>query len=485
MAISSVGIGSGLDVKSIISQLVALEQKPLAQLQVKASSISAQLSSYGQLKSQMANLQDMAGKLASASNWNAMTVSSSNSAAISGAATTAAAATAFSVAVTQLAQAQTAGSASFAPAGTSVGPGTLRIELGSWSANGQGVFSKGAGAAVDVSVGATDTLSQIAEKINGAGAGVTATVLKDEGGERLLMRSSATGEASAFRIQAVAEPVAPATEGVAITNNTGLGRLAYDPANVTGGLSLTQSALNTKATVNGVAVSSQSNTLEAIAGVTLNVSKLIPSGEPAEINIKRDTAAAKTSINNFVASYNAISSALSEMTRYDAATKTGGTLQGDSTAVSLQSALRRMVGAGGPEGTSFGRLSDLGIEFQKDGSLKVNDTKLDAALTKPDDVKAFFMADNGSAGGNGLALRLKDFAGGLLNTSGTLSTRSDALKAASDRNTKEQTRMSDRIGKTQARLEAQYSRLDASMGKLSALSNYMNQQVTQWNNNKN
>lgn len=483
MAISSIGIGSGLDVKSIISQLIALEQKPLGQLQVKASSITAQLSSYGQLKSQMANLQDMAGKLASASNWNAMTVSSSNSAAISGTATTAAAVTSFSVAVSQLAQAHTAGSDSL-PAG-SVGAGTLRIELGAWSTSGPNTFTKGDAAAVNVSVGATDTLSQIADKINAAGAGVTATVLKDDTGERLLMRSSVTGEASAFRIQALAEPVAPATEGEAITNSTGLGRLAYDPANVTGGLSLTQAALNTKATINGVAVSSQGNKLEAIAGVTLNVTKLIPLNEPAEITIKRDTAAAKTSINNFVASYNAISSALAEMTKYDAATKTGGTLQGDSTAVSLQATLRRMVGGSGPGGSSFSRLSDLGVEFQKDGSLKVNDTKLDAALTKPDDVKAFFMADSGSEGGNGLALRLKDFAAGLLNTSGTLSTRSDALKSASDRNTKEQERMSDRIGKTQARLEAQYSRLDASMGKLNALSNYMNQQVTQWNNTKN
>lgn len=484
MAISSIGIGSGLDVKSIISQLIALEQKPLGQLQVKASSITAQLSSYGQLKSQMANLQDMAGKLASASNWNAMTVSSSNSAAISGTATTAAAVTSFSVAVSQLAQAQTAGSASLAPTGSPVGAGTLRIDLGAWSASGPNTFTKSDAAAVDVKVSESDTLSQIAEKINAAGAGVTATVLKDDTGERLLMRSSATGEASAFRIQALAEPVAPATEGDAITNSTGLGRLAYDPANVTGGLSLTQAALNTKATVNGVAVSSQGNKLEAIAGVTLNVSKLIPAGEPAEVNIKRDTAAAKSSISNFVASYNAISSALTEMTKYDAATKTGGTLQGDSTAVSLQATLRRMVGGSGPGGSSFSRLSDLGVEFQKDGSLKVNDTKLDAALTKPDDVKAFFMADSGSEGGSGLALRLKDFAAGLLNTSGTLSTRSDALKSASDRNTKEQERMSDRIGKTQARLEAQYSRLDASMGKLSALSNYMNQQVTQWNNTK-
>lgn len=483
MAISSAGIGSGLDVKSIVSQLVALEQKPLSQLQTKASSITAKLSAYGQLQSQMANLQDMASKLATASNWDAMSVSSSN-AAISGTATTAAAVTAFSVEVSQMARAQMAGSAPLAPAGSPVGAGTLRIELGAWSTSGPATFTKGSGAAVNVAVSATDTLSQIADKINAAGAGVTATVLKDDAGERLLMRSSATGEASAFRVQALAEPVAPATEGVAITNGTGLGWLAFDPANATGGLALTQSALNTKATINGVAVSSQNNTIEAIAGVKLTVSKVTTDTGPVEVSIKRDTAAAKTSINNFVASYNAISNALTEMTKYDAATKTSGTLQGDSTALGLQAALRRMVGANGPAGTAVGRLSDLGVEFQKDGSLKVNDAKLDAALVKPDDVKAFFMADAGASGANGLALRLKDFAAGLLNTSGTLSTRSAALKSAADRNTKEQERLSDRISKNQARLEAQYSRLDASMGKLTALSSYVNQQVTQWNNTK-
>ena len=483
MAISSAGIGSGLDVKSIVSQLVALEQKPLSQLQTKASSISAKLSAYGQLQSQMANLQDMASKLGTASNWDAMSVSSSN-AAISGTATTAAAVTAFSVEVSQMARAQMAGSAPLAPAGSPVGAGTLRIELGAWSTSGPATFTKGSGAAVNVAVSATDTLSQIADKINAAGAGVTATVLKDDAGERLLMRSSATGEASAFRVQALAEPVAPATEGVAITNGTGLGRLAFDPATATGGLALTQSALNTKATINGVAVSSQNNTIEAIAGVKLTVSKVTTDTGPVEVSIKRDTAAAKTSINNFVASYNAMSNALAEMTKYDAATKTGGTLQGDSTALGLQAALRRMVGGSGPAGTAVGRLSDLGVEFQKDGSLKVDATKLDAALAKPDDVRTFFMADGGTNGSDGLALRLKDFAAGLLNSSGTLSTRSSALKSESDRNTKEQERVSDRISRTKARIEAQYSRLDASMGKLTALSSYVNQQVTQWNNTK-
>ena len=135
MGISSAGIGSGLDVKSIVSQLVALEQKPLSQLQVKASTIGAKLSAYGQLQSQMANLQDMAGKLATASNWEAMSVSSSN-AAISGTATTAASATAFTVEVSHLARSQMVGSAPLAPAGSPVGAGALRIELGAWSTSG-------------------------------------------------------------------------------------------------------------------------------------------------------------------------------------------------------------------------------------------------------------------------------------------------------------------------------------------------------------
>jgi len=482
MAISSIGIGSGLDVKSIISQLVALEQKPLAQLQVKASSIGAKLSAYGQLQSQMANLQDMATKLATASNWNAMSVTSSN-AAVTGTAITGAAATAFSVEVSQLARSQAAKSETL-PAGAPVGAGTLRIELGAWSANGAGIFTARS-AAVNIAVEASDSLSQVAAKINAAGAGVTATVLKDDAGERLLMRSTATGEASAFRLQAFGAPVAPATEGDLITDGSGLGRLAYDPANATNALSLTQWALNTKAAINGAEVTSQNNTLEAIAGVKLSITKLTTETGPVEVGIQRDSTAAKTSINNFVASYNAISNALAEMTKYDAATKTAGTLQGDSTAVGLQSALRRMVGAAGPAGTSIGRLSDLGVAFQADGSLKVDAAKLDVALAKPDDVKAFFMGSGGVGAADGLAVRLKDFASGLLNASGMLSTRSDALKSESQRNTKEQERMSERIGKTQARLEAQYSRLDASTGKLSALSNYMNQQVTLWNNAKN
>ena len=475
MGISSPGIGSGLDVKSIVSQLVALEKQPIAQLQTAASSLSAKLSAFGQIKSQMANLQDMADKLAADSNWTAMTVSSSNSAAVSGTATAAAAPTAFSVSVSQLARAQAAGSAVISPAGSAVGEGSLSIQLGSWSASGAGTFTAGAAAAVKITVSSTDTLSQIAEKINSAKAGVTATVLKDSSGERLLMRSSATGEASGFRIQA------SDVDGVAINNGTALGRLAYDPANVTsGGMSLTQSALNTLATINGVAVSSQNNALsDTISGLSLTVSQVTTA--PVDVTVARDTSAARNSVNNFVSSYNAISNALAEMTKYVPSTKTAGTLQGDSTALSLQAALRRLVGGTVSAGGNFSRLSDLGVEFQSDGTLKVNDTKLTSALAKPDDVKAFFTANNGASATNGLALRIRDFASGLLAVGGTITTKTSSLQSAIDRNTKEQQAVSDRADRAQARLTAQYSRLDTSLSKLTALSTYVSQQVTTWN----
>ena len=269
MSISSPGIGSGLDVQGIVSKLVALEKRPLGQLQTAAASLNARVSAYGQLKSQIANLQDQAAKLASSSTWGAMSVSSSNSAAVSGVATDKAVATAFSVEVSQLARAQSTGSSVFAT-GSAVGTGTLKIQLGSWGKDDvtdKDAFTAGAGAEVSIDItAADDTLAKVAAKINGAKAGVTATVLRDASGERLLMRSSDTGVAQGFRIQAAEDASAP-----------GLARLAFDPQDsaATGAMALTQGAQDTLATINGVPVASKNNTLtDAVEGLTLTVAQV-------------------------------------------------------------------------------------------------------------------------------------------------------------------------------------------------------------------
>lgn len=492
MAISSPGIGSGLDINSIVSQLVALEKKPLAQLQTKASSLQTQLSAFGQLKSQMANLQDQVSKLASNGNWGTLTINSSNSA-VSGTLTATATATRFSVEVSQLARAQSTASQAMA-AGSKPGGGTLSIALGKWTATDadsnintpdvMGFTQKAGSSAININVTATDDLVQIAKKINDAGAGVTATVVNDATGQRLAIRSVETGKESGFRIEA-SNLGSGSTLDKLTYNPQGLqadgsGNPVFAPSYASMGLS--ESARNTLATINGVGVESADTRFDGVVpGVKLTMSQ-VTSG-PVTINVTLDKGNIRTFVNNFVESYNALSNGLKEMTKYDPATKTAGSLQGDSTAVGLQSALRRMVSGLGPADSSFKRFSDIGVEFQLDGTLKVNDGKLNQALDNLGEMKSFFTA-TGADGANGMALRLGNFIQGAINASGTLTTRNQSIQSAISRNTEEQNRLNQRVERVEARLLKQYSRLDAQLGSLTALNNYVAQQVTSWNNQK-
>ncbi|HSC65658.1 MAG TPA: flagellar cap protein FliD N-terminal domain-containing protein, partial [Caldimonas sp.] len=202
MTISSAGIGSGLDVNSIVTQLMAIEQKPLTALQTKATAIQSTVSEYGKIKSAVSTLRDLAAKLGSTTTWG-QTITNSSSTAVS-ATTNNSAAGSYTVEVQALASVQTIATGSAAPATTTPGAGTLRIELGSYGA-GQTSFTPKAGAtAVDIAVTATDTLATVRDKINAAGAGVTALIMTDASGSRLLIRSNTSGAANAFRTSGIA-----------------------------------------------------------------------------------------------------------------------------------------------------------------------------------------------------------------------------------------------------------------------------------------
>lgn len=467
--ISSPGIGSGLDVKNIVSQLVALEQAPLTKLQTDASSMQAKLSAFGQLQSQVANLQDQVSTLANKDTWNALTVTSSGSS-VTGTITNASLAspTSFSVDVTQLAQSQATASSAMS-ADSTPGAGTLNISMGSW--NGTTFAQKSGTSTLSVDVSATDTLSTIAGKINQANAGVTATVLNDISGQRLLIQSASTGVANGFRVQ---------TSNLSTGSN--LGQLAYDPGAGSTQTTLTQAAKDTAATINGIPVNSSNRTFTNIVpGVNLSVTSTTTTTGPVTVTLAQDTASLKTAIGNMVTSFNALNNALAEMTKYDASTKTAGTLQGDSTAVGLQNALHRLFSGTGPAGTSIKTLSDLGIELQKDGTLSINDSKLSAALTSSTtDVKNFFTAA-GATGVDGMAVRIQNFTQGLLNFNGALTTKSQSIQHQIDRNSKDQDTLNTRISTIQTRLTAQYSRLDSQLAQLNSLNAYVAQQVTAWN----
>lgn len=469
--ISSTGIGSGLDVNSIVSQLVALEKTPLKTLATKATNVQAQISAFGEIQSQFAALTDVANRISVASSWGARNASSSNPSAATITATAATNASSFSLDVVSLAQAQSISSAPVPP-GTMPGAGKLTFQLGAWSAGGA-TFTAGAAAPVNVTVEATDTISAIAAKINAAGAGVVATAFNDGTQDRLLLRAKDTGAAAGFQVTS-AEPALAGLvfdPGTPATSSTGMASAGIP----------VQYGQDASAKINGLAVTSASNTLtDNIPGVTIKLLATTATGSSVTMAISEDVTPAVKNVSDFVTAYNTLNKSLADLTKYDAATKTAGLFQGDSSVVGLQNVLRHMLGSSSLGATSQ-RLADMGIERQLDGSLTINTAKLSIAANNGTTLQQLFTTNNNDPLTNGFALKFRDLGKGVLASGGSVGTKATALQSELARNTQAQTKVNDRAAQFETRLRKQYSTLDAQMAQLNALNAYVTQQVTTWN----
>jgi flagellar hook-associated protein 2 len=499
--ITSTGIGSGLDVNGIITQLLAIERQPLASLEREETTLNAKLSNFGKLQGMVSAMRDKASAINSLTMWNQRTGMSSDAGAV--AVTTAAGAATgnYAVVVNRLASAQTVSSRVFAASDTPAvfGPGSLTIELGTWvestvtgggggQGGGQGGgtgggtvtsvtgFTPKAGAsAVTVTLDAADdTLAEVRDKINAAATGVTATIINDATGARLAIRSSDTGAENGFRIGAVETT----NDGVA---TAGLSALSFDRLGGASQLALNQSAGDARATINGIAVVSASNTLANVSdGVTLRLLKA--SGTSVEVDIATDTAAVKTAIEDFVKAFNELATFIREQTRYDEATKKAGPMQGDSLVIGLQRQLRAVINEASSASTAFGRLADIGITMKTDGTLDIKSGALDNGLANLEQLRNLLATDGATAGDSGFMRRFKDLGDVLLGVDGTFETRNESLQDRLDRNGDRQDQMEARLAATEKRLRAQYEALDRNMGQLSGLSNYMSQQLQALNN---
>ena len=450
MAISSAGIGSGLDVAKIVEQTVAAEKIPLKKLEYKAEGIQTQISTYGEIKSLTSKLGDIASKLTRDSAWNGVTISSSNST-ITGTMTGIAAPGTYNIKVTQLAQAQTtviggADAVALAKDETMGADGTIKLKMGAVEK--------------DISVSSSDTLTKIATKINEAEMGIQASVVTDvDGKERLMLRSKETGTDKAFTVD-------------------------IDPDLTKLGQAKAQAAQNAKVELNGMEVESSSNTFaNTIPGMSFTVSEVTSTA--ATLNVKADTEAMKKNIQEFVEAYNALNDLLTQSTKYDEESKTAGVLQGDSATVSLQNSLRMLTqGISGSTG-GLTRLAEIGIQMQEGGKLSTDTTKLDKALTNLEGLKGLFANKADALGqGGGIAVNFKNFTDKLLSFDGTLNTKTDSLERTLKSNSAEQTKVNTRADTLEKRLYAQYSALDTKMASLNALNAYVSQMVTTWNKAK-
>ena len=474
-SISSIGIGSGLDIESMITQLVAVERVPVTKLQTEATSLQTKLSTYGKLQSSMAALRDAASALTRASTWKATVGSSSDPASVAVTTSSSTLPGSYSIEVSRLASVQSNATGVYASADALVGEGTLHIELGTWGP-GQTSFTPKAGAtAVDITVGPpAESLAQLRDKINASNSGVVASVLTDASGARLVLRSAATGEANGFRIGVTD------TDG---NNSDGLGlsALAFDPS--AGILTMAQAlaAANASASLNGLPIGSESNTLSNVLdGMTLTLGKV--TSAPVLVEAKPDTANIRKALDSFVTAYNDLNKLVAEQTKYDAASKTAGVLQGDSAAVSIRAQMRSLLGSSSSASAMFGRLAEVGFDVQSDGSIKLDETKLANGLANLDEMRKLFAnSDLVTPANNGIATQLRAMADQVLGIEGSIATRTEGLRKRIDLNQDRQEMLEDRIAMVEKRLRAQYTALDKQMASLTSLSNYVTQQISALN----
>lgn len=473
--ISSPGIGSGLDVNSIITQLVAVEQQPLNKLKTEATTLQSQLSTYGQLKSSMSAFRDAAAALTMAETWGQTSGTSTDSASVAVSTNSNTKPGTYSLEIQQLATAQSNATRTYPSADSLVGEGTLTIEIGSWS---QDQLSFAPSRSLSIPVGPpAESLAQLRDKINSSNSGVTASVLTDANGARLVFRASSTGAAAGFRVS---------VDDMDGNNGDGLGlsALAFDPS--AGILTMGQAlaAANASATLNGMQISSATNTLNNVVdGISLTLGKVTTS--PVQVNAKQDDTSIRKALDNFVKAYNDLNTLLTNQTKYDPNSRSSAPLQGDSAAVSLRTQMRNELGMTTGASATFGRLSEIGFDVQRDGNIKINETKLTNSMANLSEMRKLFgNNDLANSSNDGIATRMRRMADQVMGIDGSLSTRSEGLRKRIDRNADKQSDLNDRVALVEKRLRQQYSLLDTQLGKLNGLQNYVSQQFGNNNNNR-
>lgn len=397
MGISSPGIGSGLDVNSLVSQLISVESQPLTLLKKKEATFQSQVSALGQVKSALSSFQSALGSLSKVSTFQAVKATAADTSVLSASADATAAPGSYAIQVSQLAQAQKLVTAGQASTTAPIGTGTLTFDFGTISDvtdASSGVTSKAfasnGNGTKTVTIDSTHvSLSGIRDAINAASIGVTASIVNDGSAtpNRLVLTNTATGAANGMKIT---------------VSNPDTGSLAdlmsQDPA--TGGkqaMQQTIAAQDAKFTIDGLSISKPSNHVtDLIQGVSLDLSKT-NTGTPTTLTIARDTASVSAAVSKFVDAFNAVNKTLTASSSYDASSKTAAPLNGDSTVRSIQSRLRSMLSTSVQGSGAYSRLADIGVSFQKDGTLAVDSTKLNKALASNFNDVASLFATTGNA----------------------------------------------------------------------------------------
>lgn len=394
MAITSAGIGSGIDVETIVSGLMNVERIPYNTLSTQKTEIQSQISAFGTLKSSLSTFQTALGNLTTLSKFNAQKITSGDSSVFTATSTGNASVGDYSLKVTQLAQSHKLSVGGFSSTADTVGTGSITITLGTYTSGDNTFVANASKAPLTINIDSSNnTLAGVRDAINAVSSDVVATVIHDGTANRLVLTSKETGQANSIKITV-------SDDDTDDLNQSGLSKLAYDPTATAGnGKNLTQvqEARNALFNLDGIDISKASNTVsDVIDGVTLKLLKS-SGGETLNLNIDKDDETIKKNVQSFVDAYNALNTSARKLTNYDETGKSNGVLLGDSTTRNVVSQIKSTVVKSLTSGNTLTSLNQIGVTFQRDGTLALNTTKLQNAIDNNfDEIGSLFVA-NGAA----------------------------------------------------------------------------------------
>ncbi|MGP5714031.1 flagellar filament capping protein FliD [Vreelandella alkaliphila] len=435
-SISSLGIGSGLDLNGLLDQLQDAERGKLKPIERQLETQQTKISAYGQLQSALSKFQTASAELNDSALYESLSTNVGGDA-ITATADGEAQLGSYNVTVNTL-----------ATRGTLASEGVAELDAPLTTTEQTLTFTFGDGASKDVTIGANSSLEDIRDAINASeDSGVNATIVNDGTNYRLALSSSETGadaSISGFSFSGT-EPFA------ADTDNT------------------LQAGTNAALTVNGIAITSPTNQVEgAIQGVTLNLQE---EGD-STVAVEQNTRAVREAITGFVDAYNELKGTIGELTSYNAETGVAGELNGDSTVRTVESRMRSIL-SGGIEG-EFSMLSDIGISLQRDGTLSIDESELDNAIVNNQNALSVFFA--GDADDSGMAGQLNQGLDQLLGTNGAVKGAITGAENRVESLVERYTRTEQTIERTISRYRTQFGQLDSMLAQMDQTSDYLTQQ---------
>ena len=440
-SIASLGIGSGLDLNGLLTQLQQAERAKLEPIQERIETEESQISAYGQVKSALSDFQSATEELNATDAFESLSTSVEGSG-LSAVSDSDAQPGRYDIHVEQLATAGSLVTERLDTVDTAIVTGEQSL-----------TFSLAEGAIDPITVGDGSTLEDMRDAINTQSDGrLSASIINDGEGYRLSVNATETGAAASIQS----------------TNFTDV----LDNSVATSDTQFVQDGVDAKFNVNGIGIVSPTNRVEgAIQGITLTLTE---AGTDSTVAVAQDSNAIREQVTSFVDAYNTLKDTVGSLTAYNPESGSAGELNGDSATRTVENTLRQALSSS-TGGDEFNVLSDIGISLQLDGTLEIDDERLDEVIAnQPDQLAGFFAGDSNEGG---MAGQITSAVEQLIGEGGRLGSAISSSESRMERLNDRFATTESRIDQTVERYRAQFAAMDSMVGQMNQTSAYLTQQL--------